>query len=860
MGLNSLYTLDAECLAKIAAILGKDEDSRKFAAEYEHMKQLVRQKLWNEKDGIYENRFWDGRFSHRLSTTNFYPLFAGIATPQQAERMIKEHLLNPQEFWGKYVAPTIARNDPAFPDQFYWRGDIWGPTNYMLYEGINRYRFDQVALEYAHKNYDLFMDDWRTNQHDNEQYYAWGGSGGGDTHYTWGALLCLVPLEQYIDVNPWEGLRFGALDPPAPGDFRRAVWENHTYDITVGPNKTALARDGQERFEADAGVVVRNYQIAPSQLTFSLNALRPVLVSTREFDGMELNLEVDSKAAGKVRVSTVARVFNFPRVNTTWRSRGDPACHVCLELSCALSQRLRLSYPGGPFMRSRTAQGLVLVGLVCTLLLVARKTDGQSSTSWPRDAPQYKLYMIGNAHIDIPWLWPWPESMSVGLSTFRAALDRMNEFPDFKFTASSAQLYEWAAAADPSLIAQIRRRVAEGRWGVVGGWWIEPDVNIPNGESLIRQGLYGQQVFQQLLGRTAVVGFNPDSFGHPGTLPQILKLQGMNSYVFMRPGATEKELPADVFWWRGEDGTRVLAYRISYGYCLTQEVQNHLHDFVSKLKEPTKDLMVFYGAGDHGGGPAKDTIHTILDARKQTGAPNILFSTPERYFHDIAQAKGLPEVNDDLQHHSVGCYTALSEIKKDNRTTEAALVTGEKMAALANVLVGFPYPKSDFTASWKKVLLMQFHDSLAGTALPEQYIVSHDAYGFAREVANQAIYRSAEKIAWQIPTPDPGSDYLVVFNPHAWAARLKVQYDLGWGFDNEENRELARAWRMNRVTPSFQWTDGQTVAGNRRGLVFEAPVPAFGYRQFRLHNVEPPALMNPPFMPRKEAWKTSISA
>ncbi len=492
-------------------------------------------------------------------------------------------------------------------------------------------------------------------------------------------------------------------------------------------------------------------------------------------------------------------------------------------------------------MRSRTAQGLVLVGLVCTLLLVARKTDGQSSTSWPRDAPQYKLYMIGNAHIDIPWLWPWPESMSVGLSTFRAALDRMNEFPDFKFTASSAQLYEWAAAADPSLIAQIRRRVAEGRWGVVGGWWIEPDVNIPNGESLIRQGLYGQQVFQQLLGRTAVVGFNPDSFGHPGTLPQILKLQGMNSYVFMRPGATEKELPADVFWWRGEDGTRVLAYRISYGYCLTQEVQNHLHDFVSKLKEPTKDLMVFYGAGDHGGGPARDTIHTILDARQQTGAPNILFSTPERYFHDIAQAKGLPEVNDDLQHHSVGCYTALSEIKKDNRTTEAALVTGEKMAALANVLVGFPYPKSDFTASWKKVLLMQFHDSLAGTALPEQYIVSHDAYGFAREVANQAIYRSAEKIAWQIPTPDPGSDYLVVFNPHAWAARLKVQYDLGWGFDNEE--ELGISARLEDEQGNalpFQWTDGQTVAGTRRGLVFEAPVPAFGYRQFRLHNVKPP--------------------
>ena len=314
VGLNSLYTLDAECLAKIAAILGKEEDSRKFAAEYEHMKQLVREKLWNEKDGIYENRFWDGNFSGRLSPTNFYPMFAGIATPEQAARMIKEHLLNPKEFWGKYVAPTIARNDPAFPDQFYWRGDIWGPTNYMLYEGINRYRFDQVALEYAQKNYDLFMDDWRINQRDDEEYYAWGGAVGNDSssHYTWGALLCLIPLEQYIDVNPWEGLRFGALDPPAQGDFRRAVWENHTYDITFGPKRTVLVRDGRERFVADAGVVVRNYQTSASQLSFSLKTERPVAVVTREFEDGELSLKIDGKPAGKVPVQQGRASFQLP--------------------------------------------------------------------------------------------------------------------------------------------------------------------------------------------------------------------------------------------------------------------------------------------------------------------------------------------------------------------------------------------------------------------------------------------------------------------------------------------------------------------------------------------------------------------
>ena len=312
VGLNSLYALDAECLSRIAALLGKTEDSQRLAAEYETVKKRVREKLWNDQDGIYENRFWDGHFSKRLSPTNFYPMFAGIATPEQAKRMIEEHLLNPKEFWGKYVAPTIARNDPAFPDQFYWRGDIWGPTNYMLYEGINRYRFDKVALQYAQKSYDLFMDDWRINQHNNEQYHAWGGNGGGDKHYTWGTLLCLVALEQYIDQNPWEGLRFGALDPPTGGEFRGAIWENHSYDIAIGPGRTELKRDGRLRFEANGAVVVRQYEQRSSRLSFTIKGEQPVQVTTAEFDSGEVNLRIDGRAAGKVGMARGLGRFDVP--------------------------------------------------------------------------------------------------------------------------------------------------------------------------------------------------------------------------------------------------------------------------------------------------------------------------------------------------------------------------------------------------------------------------------------------------------------------------------------------------------------------------------------------------------------------
>jgi hypothetical protein len=239
-------------------------------------------------------------------------MFAGIAAPEQAKRMVEQHLLNPKEFWGTYVAPSIARNDAGFPDQFYWRGDIWGPTNYMLYQAINRYKFDKVALEYAQKNYDLFMDDWNTNHHDNEQYHASGGNGGGDTHYTWGTLLCLAGLNQYLDENPWDGLRFGALTPPSSGEFRAGNWGGHDYQVTIGPEKTVMTRDGRIRLEATGGVVVRQYHVEPSRLSFTLNTEKSTRVATAEFDSGYLRLRIDGKALGKISVQDGRAMLDIP--------------------------------------------------------------------------------------------------------------------------------------------------------------------------------------------------------------------------------------------------------------------------------------------------------------------------------------------------------------------------------------------------------------------------------------------------------------------------------------------------------------------------------------------------------------------
>jgi len=484
-----------------------------------------------------------------------------------------------------------------------------------------------------------------------------------------------------------------------------------------------------------------------------------------------------------------------------------------------------------------------LVGIMfCAFCLPAVKAGAQSGDSWPPQAGQYRFHMIGNAHIDAPWLWPWQEAMSVVLSTFRSALDRMNENPDFTFTASSAQFYEWVAESDPGMLQEIRKRVEEGRWAVVGGWWVEPDVNIPNGESLARHGLYSQRLFQQLFGRIAQIGYNPDSFGHTGTLPQILKLQGLHAYVFMRPQAHEKKLPADLFWWEGVDGTRVLTYRIPFSYGIDEHMQDAVRHFITDLREPTKDLMIFYGAGDHGSGPAKENIQAILDMQKTPGAPTLVFSTPNRYFDEVSKLSDLPVVADDLQHHSVGCYTAMSEVKKNNRSTEAALATGEKLAALSSVVAGFDYPKADFATAWKRVLFIQFHDSMAGTALPEHYDVAREEHGRALDIANQAMNRAAEKIAWQVPAQDPNSEYLVVFNPHAWETKLNVEYDVGWGFEYKTGAQVSSVLEdENGKSIPHQWTQATTVVDDRMRVLFQAPVPAFGYRQFRLRSVQPVA-------------------
>ncbi|MFS0613449.1 alpha-mannosidase [Lederbergia ruris] len=448
---------------------------------------------------------------------------------------------------------------------------------------------------------------------------------------------------------------------------------------------------------------------------------------------------------------------------------------------------------------------------------------------------QQTLYMIGNAHLDPVWLWQWQEGFQETKATFRSALDRMKEYDEFVFTNSSAANYEWIENNEPEMFAEIKQRIKEGRWEIVGGWWVQPDCNIPSGESFVRQGLYGQRYFQEKLGVTAKVGYNVDSFGHNGMLPQILKKSGMDNYIFMRPSPQEKGLPGRIFWWESDDGSRVLTYRIPFEYCTWgKDVEKHVRRNMGELKAPFNDLMCFYGVGNHGGGPTKENIESIKRMNNDPAFPTMVFSTPNRYFADMREKElPFPVVHDDFQHHASGCYAVHSGIKKWNREAENLLQAAEKFSSIAKWTTGQKYPEN-YDLAWKNVLFNQFHDILAGTSLKAAYDDAEHMHGEAMAIASRGLNYAVQSLSWRIDIEEEKDmKPIVVFNPHSWNTKVVVELEVGGLKDDyvlvdDEGREVA-----------FQMVQSQATAGGRYRISFIADLPSLGYKVYKMKKQPP---------------------
>ena len=456
----------------------------------------------------------------------------------------------------------------------------------------------------------------------------------------------------------------------------------------------------------------------------------------------------------------------------------------------------------------------------------------EAAGSGGQDGRRPLLHLIGNSHIDPVWLWQWPEGYQEIRSTFRSALDRMNEYPEFIFTCDSVAYYEWIVEIDPEMFGEIQQRVAEGRWELVGGWWVEPDCNLPSGESFVRQALVGQRYFLEKFGRIATVGYNVDPFGHNGMLPQLLRRSGMDHYVFMRPGPHEHPLPAPIFWWESPDGSRVMAYRLPHEYCAPREdLGNHLDKSIAQLPERWSEMMAFYGVGNHGGGPTRENLDSIRRLDGVGTMPHLRHSTPARFFEAVGGSDlELPVHRDDLQHHAVGCYAAHSGIKRWMRRAENELGAAEAWAAISHLVAGRAYPRAEFARAWRQVLFNQFHDTLGGTAIEPAYRDARDQLGEASSIAGRSQNLSIQTLSRLIDLPtDPSYVPIVVFNPHAWPARSIVELEYGGLKPTDGLRDESGTSLPFQPIQSYA-----TVSAWRSRFAFEAEVPALGYRTYRM--------------------------
>ncbi|MDH7513591.1 MAG: glycoside hydrolase family 38 C-terminal domain-containing protein [Clostridiales bacterium] len=445
----------------------------------------------------------------------------------------------------------------------------------------------------------------------------------------------------------------------------------------------------------------------------------------------------------------------------------------------------------------------------------------------PRD---FTAHLIGHAHIDLAWLWRWEETIhDIATHTFRGTLAQMEKMPGLTFAQSQPAIYEAVEKHYPELFQKIREKVEAGTWIPVGGMWVEPDLNMPDGESLARQLLYGKRYFREKFGLDITVGWNPDSFGHSFQLPQILSKAGIKYYVFERcePGV------GPVFWWEGADGSRVLAY-VPHGWYLV-DLKNGVRDllFEASRATPLKDFMLLYGEGDHGGGPRRTDLEAILKFKDDPGHPRLEFVAPEKYFERLmSSGVEFPVVKKELNFAFPACYTTQAETKKWNRRLENLLLAAEKFSSLA-VFSGFRnyYPERDLDEAWKTVLRHQFHDILDGSSIGPVYEETNRYYEEARERGERALDFSLETVTNEIETRGEGRP-LVVYNSLAWERSEPVEVEM----DLAGRAKSMRILTNDGTEVPFQVVGERSLGAKRtlKILFLAEKIPAMGYRVFRV--------------------------
>ena len=507
------------------------------------------------------------------------------------------------------------------------------------------------------------------------------------------------------------------------------------------------------------------------------NDLDPMLVTSSAQSGAEILIAIRADVPGGRTTFSAAQL----ELDAT-ADRPDPRIFYQEALSC--DALITGTAPGVEHAQRLDA---ALQSLNWTSLEHGDQHGFDQSLSAAREklralSPWLKTLSIqatGNSHIDMAWLWPSTETVEVVRNTFSTVLRLMREYPDFTFTHSSAVTYAWMQEKYPKMFQEIEQRVKEGRWEPVGGMWVEPDLNMPDGESLVRQLMVGTRFFKSTFGKDIRIGWNPDSFGYNWQLPQIYKRSGMDFFVTQKLYWSDTtKFPYKLFWWEAPDGSRVLTY-FPHDYGNPIEPVNMARDLAQYTTlTGIPQIMHLYGVGDHGGGPTRSMLATAHTWEKPEAIyPRLKLGTAQAFFDSLApqlSSVKVPTWKDELylEYHR-GVYTSQANIKRDNRLNEELLLNAEKFSAFTS-LGGRKYPQDDLNYAWKRVLFNQFHDVMAGSAVAAVYADAAREHAEARRIGSEALDGALAEIAERANTAGQGVAVLVV-NPLSWARTDAVE-------------------------------------------------------------------------------------
>lgn len=634
------------------------------------------------------------------------------------------------------------------------------------------------------------------------------------------------PEDPSLDDSNWQPASLRRANMPAsetsPTSLNGTGWYRSWIEIpaTIGGRDVRGARI---RLALTAPSLARVFFNGSMVATGNAKLLLPVLITENAIPGQRVLVAVST-----ARLAGAELLVEYP-------GQVDPGL---LRAEILSAEALLKGFPDGNAERQKQLDAAVeaidLTALdkgdqpAFSQSLVTAQQNLEVLRPWMK---QYTIKAVGNAHIDMAWEWPWTETVEVVRDTYTTVLQLMRQYPDFKYSQSSAQTFQWMEEKYPNLFQQIEQRVREGRWELVGGMWIEPDLNMPDGESMVRQLLVGKRYFQKKFGVDINIGWNPDSFGYTWQLPQIYKKSGIDYFVTQKMSWNETTVfPYKLFWWQSPDGSRVLTY-FPHNYTNDMNPVRLASDVATYVPATgLPEMMHLYGVGDHGGGPTRVMLDEGIQMMKPTTVfPNLQFSTAKDFFADVQQnvdsGKVKPPIwNDEmyLEYHR-GCYTTQSETKKQIRRNEELLENAEKFSAF-NFLSNRSYPGNEFESAWKKVMFDQFHDIMPGSGISVVYL---DALRNEHEATLQGekmLQTAVDGLAARINTQGTGTPF-TIFNPLSWERTDTVDISAAVP---PPGQQLEARDSNGRVLPSQVMSPDK--ASNQVKLeVLARSVPAMGY-------------------------------